>query len=81
MRPRAKQARARASRVEDRGADVLVLGRLRWLDPREGVAKEVVEYVIDPCAAGDIFGGDINVPRGPAHDVAMLILPPSVTTH
>jgi len=56
-----KEARARAGRVADGGADVLVLERLRWIDAREGVSKDVVEDVVDPCAAGELFGGDVDV--------------------
>ena len=56
-----EQARARASRVSDRGADVLVLEGLRRLYARERVAKDVVEDVVDPRAARELFGRDVNV--------------------
>jgi hypothetical protein len=56
-----EQARARSGRVPDCGADVLVLESLRGLDIRERVAKDVVENVVDPCAAGELFCGDVNV--------------------
>ena len=56
-----EQAWARAGGVPDCGADVLVLERLGGLDARERVAKDVIENVVDPCAAGELFRGDVNV--------------------
>ena len=56
-----EQTRSRAGRVADRGADVLVLQGLRRLDAGEGVAEDVVEDVVDPCAAGELFGGYVDV--------------------
>lgn len=56
-----EKARARAGGVPDRGADVLVLERLRGLDVRERVAKDVIENVVDPCAARELFCGDVHV--------------------
>jgi len=56
-----KQARARAGGVTDGGADVLVLERLRGIDIRERISKDVIENVVDPCATVELFGGDVNV--------------------
>ena len=56
-----EEARTWAGRVANCGADVLVFERLRGLDARERVAKHVVEDVVDPCAAGELFGGDVDV--------------------
>jgi len=56
-----EEARAWAGRVADCSADVLVSERLRGLDACERVAKHVVEDVVDPCAAGELFGGDVNI--------------------
>jgi len=56
-----EEARAWAGRVANCSADVLVFERLSWLDARERVAKHVVEDVVDPCAAGELFGGDVDV--------------------
>jgi hypothetical protein len=35
----------------DVGTDILNFTRLRWFDAREGMAKNVIEDVIDPRAA------------------------------
>ena len=41
--------------------DVLVLERLRGMDIRERVAKDVVENVVHPCAPGELFSGDVDI--------------------
>jgi hypothetical protein len=56
-----EQARAWAGGVPYCGADVLGLERLRGLDARECVAKDVIENVVDPRAAGEFFCRDVNV--------------------
>jgi hypothetical protein len=39
----------------------LVLERLRGLDVRQRVAKDVIENVVDPCAAGELLCGNVNI--------------------
>ena len=56
-----EQAGARAGGIPYCGADVLGLKRLRGVDARECVAKDVIENVVDPCTAGEFFCGDVNV--------------------
>jgi hypothetical protein len=58
---RHEQARTRAGRVADGGADVLIIEVLRRLDARERVSEDVVEDVVDPRAAGELFRGDVDV--------------------
>jgi hypothetical protein len=58
---RHEQARARAGRVADGGADVLVVEVLRWLDASERVSEDVVEDVVYPRTAGELFRGDVDV--------------------
>jgi hypothetical protein len=41
---------------------------LRGIDIRERAAKDVVENVIDPCAPGELFGGNVNVRAFDGHD-------------
>ena len=56
-----KQAWARAGGVPDCGTDVLVLERLRGLDVRQRVAKDVIENVVDSCATRELLCGNVNV--------------------
>ena len=56
-----KQAWARAGGVPDCGTDVLVFKRLRGIDVRKRTAKDVVENVVDPRAAGKLFCRNVNV--------------------
>ena len=56
-----EQARTRASRVADGGADVLVVEIVRRLDAREHVSKDIVEDIVDPRAIGELFGRDVDV--------------------
>jgi hypothetical protein len=58
---RHEQARARAGRVADRGANVLVLQVLGGVDGREGMAEHVRKNVVDARATRELLGGDLDV--------------------
>ena len=56
-----EQARTRASRVADGGADVLVVEIVRRLNARERVPKDIVEDIVDPRPAGELLGRDVDI--------------------
>lgn len=52
---RYEQTRARTRRVPDRRPDILVVKVVRGVEREQGVPEDVVEDVVDACAAGELF--------------------------
>lgn len=50
-----------SGRVANRGPNVLVIEVMRRVDRVQGLAKDVIEYIVYTCAAGQLLRRDVEI--------------------